>query len=746
MIFRRTAISLATHAFTALAAFSALAATAHAADTPIYAIQGAGNTSPLAGQTVTTVGVVTRVNNNSFFLQDLVGDANPATSDGILVFTSSAPTVAAGNLVRLTGRVTEFNTGAAANADTAAHTVTELTTISNLSVIGTGQSISPVVLTLPLPVGEDFERYEGMLVTINGPLTASQNYFQGRYGQVTLSAQGRLETPTNRVRPGPDALALNAANARRSFILDDGTSLQNPNPMPYTGADNTLRAGDTVGAVTGVLDYGLATASNADYGSYKLQPTVAPVFTRQNARTEAPEAVGGNIRLASFNVLNYFTTFTNGATASGQTGQGCTLGGTTTSASNCRGASNLAEFNRQRAKIVEALAAINADAVGLMEIQNNGNTAVQNLVDALNARVGAGTYAAVPEPTTAGGTGTDAIKVAMVYKPARLGLAGAASADTNTIHNRPPLAQTFAAANGEKFTVVVNHFKSKGCDGATGTELDQGDLQGCWNPQRVQQAQALKNFVGNLQATSGSQDVLLLGDLNAYAKEDPIALLTNAGYVDQIGRFNSFGYSYVFNGAAGRLDHAITTASLSPKVVRAVEWHINADEPAVLDYNLEFKQPACANCTPDLYSASAYRSSDHDPVVLGLSLFKTINGTAGRDTLAGTPGDDYLIGGAGADTLSGGAGSNVFAFTNLRDAGDTVTDFVPGKDLIDLRPLLTSLGVAAGAPGTESLVRVLANGQNAVLQFNTSGAWRSLATLQSVVPADFSISRDVVLR
>ena len=737
MLFTRTALCIA------VLGTMVLAASAQAADTPIYTIQGTGSASPLVGQTVTTTGVVTRVNNNGFYLQDLVGDANPATSDGILVFTGSAPTVVAGNLVRLTGKVVEFNTGAASNADTAAHTVTELTTIADLSVIGTGQSVAPVVLTLPLPQGEDFERYEGMLVTVNGPLTASQNYFQGRYGQLTLSAQGRLETPTNRFRPGAQALALNEANARRSFILDDGTSVQNPNPMPYVGADNTLRAGDTVGAVTGVLDYGLATASNADYGSYKLQPTVAPVFSRQNARTAAPEAMGGNIRLASFNVLNYFTTFTNGATASGQTGQGCTLGGAT-APGNCRGANNLAEFERQRAKIVAALVAINADAVGLMEIQNNGSTAVQNLVDALNARLGASTYAVVPDPST--GTGTDAIKVAMIYKPARLGRSGASNSDASAIHNRPPLAQSFAAANGEKFTLVVNHFKSKGCDGATGTDLDQGDLQGCWNSQRVQQAQALKTFIGSLQTTSGSNDVLLVGDFNAYAQEDPIAQLTGSGYVDQIGRFNSFGYSYVFNGAAGRLDHAITTASMSAKVARATEWHINADEPSVLDYNLEFKQPACAACAPDLYSATPYRSSDHDPVVLGLNLYKTITGTAGRDTLAGTPGDDYFVGGPGADTLGGGAGNNVYAFTNLRDAGDTITDFVPGKDQIDLRLLLASLGYAPEAPGAEGLVQAVANGNNSVLQFNAGGAWRSLATLQGVAPADIRISRDVVLR
>ena len=209
------------------------------------------------------------------------------------------------------------------------------------------------------------------------------------------------------------------------------------------------RAGDTTGDITGVIDFGLATNSTAGLGDYKIQPTVVPAFIAANPRTVAPQAVGGNVKVASFNVLNFFTTFTDGNTATGQTGQGCTLG-TTTTAANCRGASNLNEFQRQRGKIVEAMAAIDADVLGLMEMQNNGNIAAQNLVDALNARVGAGTYAAAPVP--AQGTGSDAIRVAMIFKPARLNLAGAPTSDVDPINNRPTLAQPFNLANGERFT------------------------------------------------------------------------------------------------------------------------------------------------------------------------------------------------------------------------------------------------------------------------------------------------------
>ena len=190
-----------------------------------------------------------------------------------------------------------------------------------------------------------------------------------------------------------------------------------------------------------------------------------PVTALGWARAQTAPAVGGNVRIASANVLNFFTTFTNGQTVSGQTGQGCSLGGAS-SAANCRGANNLDEFNRQKAKIVASLSRMNADVVGLMEIQNNGQVAVQHLVDSLNAVLGAGTYASVALPSD---TGDDAIRVAMIYKPAKLSPVGTPLSDTDPVNNRPTLAQAFRAANGERFAVLVNHLKSKSCSSASGT-------------------------------------------------------------------------------------------------------------------------------------------------------------------------------------------------------------------------------------------------------------------------------------
>lgn len=718
--------------------------------TRIPAIQGSGSTSPLAGQIVTTEGVITKLNNNGFYLQDETGDNDPATSDGVFVFTGTTPTtVSVGDRVRLTASVVEFNTGAASNAMTLANPLTELTNVSGLAVLASGIAIAPTPIVFPEATEGDLERVEGMLVEITTPLTVSQNYFQGRYGQVTLAAEGRLIKPTNLYPAGSvDAQNLADDNARRRIILDDGTSLQNPNPTPYIGDDNTLRAGDTLPGLIGVIDYGLATSSNTGLADYRIHPVGAVNFTRANPRTATPPAVGGNVRVASFNVLNYFTTFINGTTADGQSGQGCALGGAV-SGSNCRGANNVLEFTRQRDKIVAAMTEIDADAVGLIEIENNGEIAVGNLVAALNTAMGAGTYASVGMP--AGGSGTDAIRMAMIYKPAKLALVGGAQSDTAAIHNRPPLAQTFAALNGEQFALIVNHFKSKGsCPSGSGADADQGDGQGCWNDLRVQQAQALHGFAASVGAGSDSR-VLIMGDLNAYGREEPVIELLNNGYADQVSRFNgNAGYSYVFDGEAGYLDHALATPNLASLISGTAGWNINADEPAIIDYNTEFKQPACPTCGPDYYTPTAYRSSDHDPVVVGLSLLKLLTGTAGRDVISGTPGDDVISGGIGADTISSGAGNDVIVYGSMRDAGDSITDFAPGLDRLDLSGLLASLGINQATAFANGHVRVVDIGGGASVQIDADGAagaatFRPLATLRGVSAAAIDPARDLGL-
>lgn len=564
-------------------------------------IQSANAKSPYAGTVQTTSGVITAKVGGGFFIQDLNGDGDPTTSDALFVF-SSAATGNIGDKITVTGLIIEYTPSGATRS------YTEMTTVSSLTVTGSGFTVTPTNIELP---SADLARYEGMLVRFTSPLTVNGTNYLGTRGELILS-NGRRETPTNRFRPGTaDAIALRTANDQNYVLLDDGIFVT-PDSVPYLGADGTVRSGDTISDLTGVLDFGSTGGGGA---WFKLQPTVTPVIARTNPRTDAPVITAGNVKVASANVLNFFTTFLDGKDAFGNSGQGCVIGTSAPAASACRGADNLVEFVRQRDKIVNELKAMDADAVGLMEIQNNGDTAVTYLVNQLNQAIGSTTYAVVPKPAA---TGTDAIRVAMIYKPAKLTLVGGALSDGDVINNRAPMAATFKAANGAKFSLVVNHLKSKGsCPSSGAGNVDINDGQGCWNGTRVAQATRLMTyFIPQIVAASGDPDVIIVGDMNAYGAEDPIAYYTSNGMVNQLERFirpRTIPYSYSFDGMAGYLDHALTTTALSSQVVDATEWHNNADEPTAIDYNL-------GDTTTDYYTNNAFRASDHDPVVVSLNL------------------------------------------------------------------------------------------------------------------------------
>ena len=607
-LFRRLAgLALLAWAWPAPASEPATAAPVGAI-VPLHAIQGRGVRSPWEGRRVVTEGVVTLVTSNGFFLQEPAPAAGARASRGLFVFTGAAAAVlAAGQCVRLGGRVVEFNVGAPDNRETLAHPVTELHDVGAVQLLRTGCAVEPVALTLPLPAGDSLERYEGMLVTLRGPLTVQQNFFLGRFGQLSLASGGRMRVPTDVVRPGALAQAMARADARRSIVLDDGSARQFPTPVPYLAGDGTVRAGDTVDEVTGVIDYGLASARLAGHGTWKIHPASAPAFVRANPRTAAPAAVGGDLRIASANVDNYFSTLADGQ-------QVCAPRGV---AADCRGARSPLEFERQRAKLVEMLVAIDADVVALMEIENNGATALQSLVDALNLRAGAPTWAAVDEP--AGGSGGDAIRVAMIYKPARVTPVGPPRADRDAVHNRPPLAQAFEVHDGgARFNLVASHFKSRRCDGATNDDLDRGDLQGCFSRRRVVQARALARFAGAVARAGGVADTLLVGDFNAYAREDPPTLIAAAGFADQVARFDPDAWSFVFDGAAGRLDGVFANPSMAAHVTGVTTWHVDADEPELLDYAFALRRPAGTPPDPSPWVPTPWRASDHDPVVIGL--------------------------------------------------------------------------------------------------------------------------------
>ncbi|HZV67870.1 MAG TPA: lamin tail domain-containing protein, partial [Telluria sp.] len=387
----------------------------------IMQIQGSGATSPFNNAVVTTEGVITVKTSSGFYIQDLAGDNNPATSDAILVFGSTTNFVP-GDLVRVTGTITEFTPS---GGD---HSITEFKNVSAITKVSGGNTITPVNITAP---AADLAQYESMLVHVTNPLTINDTSSLGAFGELTLS-NGRREVPTNAYPAGSaGALAMAAANAANAIVLGDrGVT----SPIPFIGEGSTVRVGDTVTDLVGVVDYG---AIGGGLSGFKIQPSteLPPTISRTNVRLLAPVVAQGNVKVASANVLNFFTTFTNGSDVLGNTGQGCSLGASVAKG-NCRGADSIDEFNRQLAKIVNELKAIDADVVGLMEIQNNGEKAVSYLVDSLNAAIGAPTYTYVPMPPA---TGTDAIRVAMIYKPAAVSLVGPSMSDGDAVNNRPPM-------------------------------------------------------------------------------------------------------------------------------------------------------------------------------------------------------------------------------------------------------------------------------------------------------------------
>jgi len=294
-----------------------------------------------------------------------------------------------------------------------------------------------------------------------------------------------------------------------------------------------------------------------------------------------------------------------------------------------RGADTAAEFARQRTKLITAITAMNADVIGLMEIENDGygsTGAIQDLVNGLNAVTPGDTTYGFIDPGVAR-IGSDEIAVGILYRIETAAPVGAAAildasvdARFDSTKNRPALAQTFRElGSGEVVTVAVNHLKSKGSSCAGIGDPDSGDGQGNCNLTRTRAAQALVDWLATDPTASGDGDILIIGDLNSYAKEDPIAAITGAGYVDLLAAWVGVtsAYSYVFDGQAGYLDHALASPALAGQITGVTEWHINTDEPHILDYNTEFKSPGQVN---DLYAADAYRASDHDPVVIGISL------------------------------------------------------------------------------------------------------------------------------
>jgi predicted extracellular nuclease/2',3'-cyclic-nucleotide 2'-phosphodiesterase (5'-nucleotidase family) len=682
--------------------------------------------SPLRGQTVTIEAIVVGDFQNGdgdalrnlrgFYLQEEAADhdGDATTSEGIFIFEGTGnflTDVAEGDRVRVTGVVQEdFGL-----TRIAATTVTVVQS-------GAVSDVSTMAVDINLPAAEtslsqegtyqpDLEAFEGMLVRVPQTLTVTEQFDVDRFNEIKLYAgDAPGDRPAQYTHENAPSVAGYLAHVQdvgaRTITYDDGLNTQN-NPIgnldgfgPTYNTANAVRMGDTVTNLTGVLDYQWAGAASSgatwrvrsiDNGDNTFADSTSP-------RQAEPADVGGRLTVGSFNVLNFFATLDDSSSSNNTpavvgpnnlTPRGANdfnFNGSGSEPGDVGYVPDTREFDRQVAKLVNVIAALDADVLGLIELENNfevgatGN-AIEVLVDRLNAQLGSDVYDWLyPNQTTVGG---DAISVGYIFKPgtvqvapgttveilndadlAGLGLSGLLGQSSvggifdGTSTSRNAIAVTWQEVDtGELFTTAANHFKSKGSAPATGVDADQLDGAGGWNNQRVLAATALASWLADDPTGTTDDDYIILGDLNSYFKEAPIALLEAAGYINLQAALLDNPYSYVFDGQIGALDYIMANSSLLSEITGITEWHINSDEADALDYNIDFGRDI------GIFDENALvRVSDHDPLLIGLSL----SDFASEVTIG-----DAVV-------LEGNAGTTTVTFTVSRDsnAGAFSVDYV----------------------------------------------------------------------
>ena len=655
-----------------------------------FATVGIDDRSVLEGETIRVQAVVTadfqgQEGLNGFYVQeeDADADADTSTSEGIFIFDRFAegnPDVQVGDLVEITGTVSEFfgetQISASAVEVIATNQLLPTATVVELGTEG-------VMIDQDGDFVANLEAYEGMLVTLPQSLEVTELFQLGRFGTIKASADGRLEQFSQNNAPDVEGYAQHLQDiAARTITLDDGTNFQNPDQIRIPDgndgiltADDSFRMGDTLTNVTGVLSYSENFQSSSEEPEFRIHLPTAD-YEATNPRDETPQDVGGNFKVASLNVLNYFTTLDDGSNNAGPNDD-----------QGARGADDLtrfgvepadAEFERQASKIVQAIVEIDADVLGLVELENDDDIAIADLVSRVNTALGEDVYSFIPT----GDFGNDAITVGMIYKTASVAPLGDSAGlfefegrnfldplDAGRELNRPALAQTFQdQSSGETITVAVNHLKSKGSLSGLEEDNDQLDGQGNNNATRTEAANILADWLASDPTGQGSENTLIVGDLNAYAMEDPITALEDAGYTDLADEFIDDATSFVFDGQAGTLDYALANDALLAKVTGVTEWRINSDEATVTDYNLDFgRDPALFN------GDTAARNSDHDPVIVGFNFRSEVFGTDRNDKLVGTDFDDFIDGLAGRDKYTGGLGADTFILGD--EDRDKINDF-----------------------------------------------------------------------
>ena len=527
----------------------------------IASVQGTGSQSPMQGQRVTVQGVITLIQNGEgLYVEEPASDTDRHTSNAIFIQTVNPPVgIETGSLVTARGTVTE--TGDERDP------LTALTEVSELIVCSSGHSLPLSDVSLPLD-GPGRESIEGMRIRINDLLVVTDVY-QFDQGKFTLSANGFQYVPTEVMKPGAptnDLLVHNRANALRVLL---------PQSMGFPAL---LVSGTSTDQVMGVL-------AHDDRGK-RLNLQSISSFSDPGSKAPATATPDG-LRVVGMNLHNYF----NGD----GTGQGFPTP---------RGADTIEQFRRQRARIGAAIEALDPHVLAVMELENDGfgpHSAAQDFIQLAN-KANHGTWA-VTRPVD-DNTGTDVITVGIFYRTDQLKALGPSQTLGGPAfeRSRQPQAQLFQRLpDGETVLIVINHLKSKGSCPDSGMDANQHDGQGCWNAIRRLSAEKMSRWAIEIAASKGTDNILILGDMNAYRNEDPIGAIRNAGFTELMESKQLPVYSFAYSGQHGTLDYAFASDALLKQVHQAYIWHVNAIFPS----HMELPQPWL-------------RFSDHDPVVVEL--------------------------------------------------------------------------------------------------------------------------------
>ncbi|EGR0058661.1 TPA: ExeM/NucH family extracellular endonuclease [Vibrio vulnificus] len=669
-------------------------------------VQGEAYSSPLIESGYTSkdeylvTGVVSAVATSlvkGFYLYDDNADGNVKTSDGVFVKTSGAVSKdMIGQQICVRAKVNEDygmttllptgNIWEVKNSTPVAVTPVKLERID--SDDETFRSTLERLEAMPVVLVEDMDAAEG-----NQDMRVSRTFsfdYSAKRNNMVIAYKRPNPQPNQDHVAGSDAAKAQTAQNKDYRIVVESDEKPADGKIPYYPEfasdphNNYIRINDSVVGMTGVLHY--------SYNEFRLIPTANVTkanFVHNTPRTSSPvikESYGDDgftIKVATQNVLNYFNS---------------PYGGHDNQFGDNRGAESQQEFERQQAKIVEAIYGLDADIVGLMEVENNGFgdfSAIRELLEAINAKYYKENYKdrfaresihnryvfvgfdkngdqVLDQFDT---IGSDAITTGIIYRPSKVSvIAGKVIpmpwqdapmivdadgkpvvdgkgelAESGKNYQRNTVAATFRVLNtGKQLTVSVNHLKSKGStcwDDYVGTKAVDDDAQGSCENFRV----ASTYHLGQEMAKIGG-DQIVLGDMNSYAHEDPMLVLTSnptkkalkaADYI-KVGnkwQFNgeqgpvitqTFGFinavdyktpagetswSYSYNDEVGSLDHLLITESLKSRLVDAVDWHINAPESTLFDYSNKYKGGDSNEANP-FYKADAFRSSDHDSALV----------------------------------------------------------------------------------------------------------------------------------